>query len=204
MGSTRSIMLCNEPANESPAASKKSSSVYVAFLRGINVGGHASIQMAELRAAFKNMGFLEVRTVLASGNVVFESEHSDKKAIADKITSGLKRVLKKDIGVVLRSLDDLAKLCATEPFKGIRVTPDIRLYVTFLPERAKAPAMALPYSTPRGELRILRASAAEVLSVVDLSKGKGTSEAMAILEKEFGAGVTTRNWNTFLKVLGRG
>lgn len=45
---------------------------YVAFLRGINVGGHAVIRMSELQRAFEGLGFENVRTVLASGNVIFD------------------------------------------------------------------------------------------------------------------------------------
>ena len=103
--------------------------------------------------------------------------------------------------MILRTLDDLENLRLSDPFKGFRLTPAIRLYVTFLPDKAKAPAIAIPYATPQKELRILRASATEVCSVLDLAKGKGTPEAMAILEREFGPGLTTRNWNTVLKVL---
>jgi len=170
-------------------------------LRGINVGGHATIKMSALKDAFEGMGFKDVRTLLASGNVIFECENSDEKMIADKIRSGLKETLKKDIGVILRSRDDLETLRSADPFKGIEVTPSIRLYVTFFAEKTAPRTIAIPYATPQGEFRILRASPLEVFSVLDLAKGKGTPEAMSILEKEFGSNLTTRNWNTVLKTL---
>ena len=75
---------------------------YVAFLRGINVGGHALIKMADLKKAFAEMGFANVHTLLASGNVLFETGPAERKAIAGKIGSGLKQLLKKDVGVALR------------------------------------------------------------------------------------------------------
>ena len=174
---------------------------YVAFLRGINVGGHAPIKMAALKDAFAEMGFEKVRTLLASGNVLFESGQADKRAIAAEIALGLHRLLRKDVGVVVRSRQDLEKILAADPFKGIVVTPSTRLYVTFLGEKTGPRTMAVPYAAPRGDFRILRATPTEVFSVLDLSKGKGTPEAMAIIEKEFGANVTTRNWNTVLKAL---
>jgi uncharacterized protein (DUF1697 family) len=174
---------------------------YVAFLRGINVGGHALVKMADLKKAFAEMGFANVRTLLASGNVLFDSGQADKKVIAEKIGDGLRKLLRKDVGVALRSRDDLETLRLADPFKGIEVTPDIRLYVTFRGERAGPRSISIPYATPQGELRILRATPTEVFSVLDLAKGKGTPEAMAIIEKEFGASVTTRNWNTVLKAL---
>jgi uncharacterized protein (DUF1697 family) len=142
-----------------------------------------------------------VRTVLASGNVVFESEQNDKKALTNKIESALKTVGKKDIGVILRSLDDLRQLHSSEPFKGITVTPDIRLYVTFLSEIARPCTITLPYTSPQKEYGILHATPGEVFSVLDLSKGKGTPDLMNILKKGYGPDGTTRNWNTVLKVL---
>lgn len=165
------------------------------------MGGHASIKMADLKAAFERMGFREVRTVLASGNVIFKSEQSDQKALSKEIESGLMKAFNKNVAVVLRGLDDLEKLKFSEPFREIEVTPSMRLYVTFLSEKTQPRSIGIPYSTPEGELRILRATAGEVFSSVDLSKGKGTPEAMLILEREFGSKLTTRNWNTILKIL---
>lgn len=172
---------------------------YAAFLRGINVGGRALIPMAALKAAFVKMGFMNVRTLLASGNVLFASVEADKKAIAEKISSGLKKIWKKDVGVLLRGRDDLEKILAAGPFAGIEMTPGVRLYVTFLGERTRPRSSAISFATPRGEFRILRATPTEVFSVLDLDLGKGTPEAMRIIEKEFGANLTTRNWNTVLR-----
>jgi uncharacterized protein (DUF1697 family) len=180
---------------------RKTSSQYVAFLRGINVGGHASIKMVDLKAAFERMGFQEVRTVLASGNVIFAAITKDSKTLAKEIEAGLKKVFQKDIGVLVRRLDDLKQLRSAQPFAGIMVTPSMRLYVTFFSEPTGLRTIAITYSTPKGEFRILQATAGEVFSVVDLAKGKGTPEAMIILEKSFGTNMATRNWNTILKIL---
>ena len=174
---------------------------YVAFLRAINVGGHALVKMADLKRAFEEMGFENVSTLLASGNVIFDSGQADKRAIAEKIGSGLKNLLQKDVGVAVRSQQDLAELQAADPFKGIEMKPSIRLYVTFLGAKPGPRTLAVPYVSPSGGFRILRATATEVFSAVDLAGGKGTPEAMAIIEKEFGANVTTRNWHTVLKAL---
>jgi uncharacterized protein (DUF1697 family) len=174
---------------------------YAAFLRGINVGGHAPIKMADLKVAFENMGFENVRTVLASGNVVFETVKKKPALLAKEIGAGLKKAFEKDIAVAVRGLDDLKKLQSSDPFKGITVTPSTRLYVTFLSEKTRPRTISIPYSAPEGEFRILKATAGEVISAVDLAKGKGTPEAMLVLEREFGSNLTTRNWNTVLKVL---
>jgi uncharacterized protein (DUF1697 family) len=83
---------------------------YIVFLREINVGGQALITMADLKKAFEKIGFKNVRTFLASGNVVIESEQTDASALTKEIESGLKAAFNRDINLILRSLDDLKKL----------------------------------------------------------------------------------------------
>ena len=80
-------------------------------------------------------------------------------------------------------------------------TPDIRFYVTFLQGIAGPRFITLPYSSPQKEFTLLHATRSEVFSVIDLSKGKGTTDLMNLLTQEFGPDITTRNWNTVLKVL---
>jgi uncharacterized protein (DUF1697 family)/uncharacterized protein YdhG (YjbR/CyaY superfamily) len=178
---------------------KESHFSYVAFLRGINVGGKGLVRMADLTDAFEDMGFTGVRTVLASGNVVFASERTDKKAITVEIGAALKKMLNRDIGVLLRGMDELKKLESMQPFKGIKMTPGIRLYVTFLAGKTRVRSIEIPYASERNGFRILSATRSEVFSVVDLAKGKGTPELMSMIEREFGPMATTRNWDTVLK-----
>ena len=92
---------------------------YVAFLRGINVGGHKPLKMADLRKAFEDLGFADVRTVQASGNVVFEAGgEEDSGAVAALIETELERMLDAPIGVIVRPLADLERLVASDPFRG--------------------------------------------------------------------------------------
>jgi uncharacterized protein (DUF1697 family) len=74
------------------------------------VGGQALITMADLKKTFEKIGFKNVRTFLASGNVVIESEQTDASALTKEIESGLKVAFNRDINLILRSLDDLKKL----------------------------------------------------------------------------------------------
>lgn len=174
---------------------------YVAFLRGINVGGHAVIKMSDLKAAFEGMGLKNVRTLLASGNVIFESSRTDEEALDKSIEAGLKTAFRRDIRVIVRSLEALEKLRSSEPFKGISLTPSLRLYITFLSGNVQSPPAAASDAKLQDGLRILRTTPKEVISVIDLSEGKGTTDLMGRLKKEYGANATTRNWNTVLKVL---
>jgi uncharacterized protein (DUF1697 family) len=178
---------------------------YVAFLRGVNVGGHKPVKMADLRAAFESMGFQKVKTVLASGNVVFETlPGADLPANGSGLAAHIEQLLQETFGypiaVALRTMADLQRLAGSDPFKGAAITQGTRLYITFLSDSAKStPDFA--YDAPEGDLRIVRVGPGEVCSLLTLSPTRGTTDLMALLEREFGGGVTTRNWNTVVKVL---
>ncbi len=170
---------------------------YVAFLRGINVGGNKKVPMADLKKMMEKAGYENVKTLLNSGNVSFEA----KKTSAKELEALLEKTFKFPVPVILRTKAELEKIAKANPFKGVTVTKDIRLYVTFLAEGAKKPGIKIPYVSPEKDFRILAASNSEIISVLDLSQGMGTVDAMGIVEKEWGKGVTTRNWNTVEKLL---
>jgi uncharacterized protein (DUF1697 family) len=173
---------------------------FAAFLRGINVGGNKLIKMEELKKCFESAGFKNVKTILASGNVLFESTNADEDALAKKIADKLKAELGHAVGIQIRSIEEIQKLADRNPFKKIKVTPETRLYVTFLPEKPSS-KLKIPYTSPEKDFRILEVTNREICSVVDLNLGRGTVEAMGILDKEFGKTITTRNWNTVGKIL---
>ncbi|MCI0412522.1 DUF1697 domain-containing protein [bacterium] len=173
---------------------------YVAFPRGINVGGKNMVKMDELKKAFESLGAKNVKTLLASGNVLFESTEKDplklRKVIEDKMNQkfGLK------VNVILRTIGEIQDLVDSNPFQKIKITPETRLYVTFLSEKSKS-SLKIPYESPERDFKIVRASHKEVCSVLTLTPARRSVDVMAILEKEFGRNVTTRNWNTVLKLL---
>jgi uncharacterized protein (DUF1697 family) len=183
---------------------------YVAFLRGVNVGGHKPLRMADLRAAFEGMGFEGVRTVQASGNVVFEAGGEESAgAVAERIEIGLEKVLGYPIGLAVRALTDIERLVASDPFGRVAVTPETRLYVTFLSHPAKNGTGIRPdKGSDRGpdaagaNARLVDVTAGEILTAITLSPRWGSTELMAWVEKEFGTDVTTRNWNTIVKIAG--
>jgi uncharacterized protein (DUF1697 family) len=169
---------------------------YVAFLRGINVGGNNKIDMDELRQAFMSWGFAGVKTVLASGNVIFETQKA-KAGLAQIIGQKISESFGINVSVILRTVDDIKALAEADPFKNIRVTPQTRLYVTFLADKPKSKT---PESQDK-DFRILHVSDAEVFSVLTLLPDRRTVDLMKILEIEFGKKITTRNWNTVCRIL---
>jgi uncharacterized protein (DUF1697 family) len=173
---------------------------YAAFLRGINVGGHKLVSMQKLKKVFESLGFKNVQTLLASGNVVFEAQSLSGAALGPIIEEKLKNIFGHEIGVLIRTIDELKRLSESQPFKGIDVTPQTRLYVTFLSEKSKS-SLKIPYASPDKSFRILRLSTREVCSVLILSPASRSVDVMNVLEKEFGHKITTRNWNTVVRVL---
>ncbi len=174
---------------------------FVALLRGINVGGNHKIKMDTLKKAFESFELNNVKTVLATGNVLFETDEKNEKKLTIAIREGLKKVFGYDISVLLRSMSDIEQLIKAEPFRGITVSTNTRLYVTFLDEEDKRKhILQIPYLSPEKDFTIIHASSSEVYCVLTLSENHRTTDAMNILEKEFGKKITTRNWNTIQKL----
>ncbi|MDB6124360.1 MAG: uncharacterized protein JWQ71_3353 [Pedosphaera sp.] len=104
---------------------------FIAFLRSINVGGR-NVKMDELRRLFESLGFSNVETFIASGNVIFESTARNAKTLEKKIEVKLQEALGYSVAVFVRSADELADIANYQPFKGAGA--DAGLYIAFLPE----------------------------------------------------------------------
>lgn len=177
----------------------KQNTHFAAFLRGINVGGHHKVPMATLRQAFEQVGAGQVRTLLNSGNVVFEGANHTAEQWQSLLESHLAQVFGFAIPTIVIEKSELAALLAQNPFGGVALHPQLRLYVSFLkksPERV----LALPYHSPDGAFQITHISDKIIYSVLDLSQSS-TPKGMDELEKLFGNEMTTRNWNTMLKMM---
>lgn len=88
---------------------------YVALLRGINVGG-INILMADLKQVLAGCGFAGVRTVLASGNVLFDAEETDRAALKARVEACLREAFGYDAWIVLTDVDALRSVVEAYPF----------------------------------------------------------------------------------------
>jgi uncharacterized protein (DUF1697 family) len=168
---------------------------FVAFLRGINSGLNPTIKMDVLRNAFEVMGFRNVKTVIASGNVLFDADSTNEKNIEKIIEKALPQAIGFESATIVYKVDDLQRLADLNPFKDIEATPQTKPYVTFL----KEPPKNNPKISGKG-FKILGTSGRAVFSMVDLSGAK-TPDLMKVLEKEFGKNNTTRGWKTIERIL---
>jgi uncharacterized protein (DUF1697 family) len=105
---------------------------YIAFLRGINVGGH-NVKMDELRRLFESLDLEGVATFIASGNVIFESDDAAKK-LETRIEKHLNEALGYDVPTFLRTDAEVARIAEYEPFP----TEGGNSYVAFLERRPRA------------------------------------------------------------------
>jgi uncharacterized protein (DUF1697 family) len=105
---------------------------YIAFLRGINVGGHR-VKMDRLRGLFEDMGFTDVSTFIASGNVVFSASSGDVDSLTARIEQRLAERLGYDVATFIRSPAELQAIAAFETANGGRDEPPTSsLYVILL------------------------------------------------------------------------
>ena len=104
---------------------------FVAFLRAINVGGR-TVKMDELRRLFEGLGFSNVETSIASGNVVFDTRGSDVKALEARIEAGLRKALGYEVAAFVRTDAELADIAACQPFPQKRLDEAKALNVGFL------------------------------------------------------------------------
>lgn len=165
---------------------------YAAFLRGVSP---LNAKMPELKTAFEAAGFTEVRTVLSSGNVVFTAPRAAESSLQRKAEAAMRERLGHDFLAIVRPVDALRDMLASDPYKAFRLAPESKRVVTFLRDEPRS-KLALPVEFDGA--RILAVEGREVFTAY-VPNPKG-AVFMALIEKTFGKGVTTRTWDTVAKV----
>ncbi len=171
---------------------------FVAFLRGISPS-NPKMRNEKLRSVFHNLGFSNVRTVISSGNVLFESEADDMIRLEGIIEKKLQEQLGITSTTIICSKEELKFLFNENPFKNIDDTPKSKLNVTFLKNEPEN-QLVFPYQSENKGFTVLSINDRVVFSVVDLSRSK-TPDLMRWLEKEFGKNITTRTWKTIVRII---
>lgn len=171
---------------------------FVAFLRGINVGGRF-VKMERLKELFALAGVPAVRTHIQSGNVFFECTPAKRAALARKIERTLSESLGYDVPVFVRSIPELESVFARDPFKRVKVAADLRLCVIFISTPLPAD-FKLPHHAANGTFDLLSATDTEVFAVVGVRNGS-PGNPVAFLEKKFKLKATARFFSTTAKIL---
>lgn len=106
--------------------------VYVALLRGINVGGNNKIKMADLKLVLTQLGLSSVRTYIQSGNVIFDVEESSKSQLEHLIANGIKEHFKIDVPVIVKTREELVVIIENNPFTDSNDLESNKVYFVML------------------------------------------------------------------------
>lgn len=168
---------------------------WVAFLRGINLG-QRQVSNADLKAVYEAKGFANVRTLIASGNIVFDS---DWEPTRQSLEAAFAERFGFESGTVLRRQQELRDLIAADPFGSRAEDGDTKLYVTFLAEPAEKP-LPMPFGVS-GDFEVVKRTDREVFILAFRLPNGRFGLGMESVWKHFGKKQlwTSRNWNTVVK-----
>jgi uncharacterized protein (DUF1697 family) len=172
---------------------------YVALLRAVNLAGHNSISMADLKAVAAGAGLAEPRTLLQSGNLLFQSTARSSAGLEKVLETALAKELDLKTPVMVRSLAEWRAAIAANPHAAeARKDPG---HLLLMPLKGKPPAagVAALQAAIVGRETVRAVGSALYMIYPD---GIGRSKLKtSLIEKKIGVVGTGRNWNTVLKVL---
>lgn len=170
---------------------------HIALLRGINVGGHR-VKMDRLRELFRELGFEDVRSFIQTGNVFFHFSETDLQTLQKRVAEHLENALVFKVPVCLRTLSQLERIVALNPFKHRTLTPDTRFSVTFL-DREIESNLAVPSFTRDGGFELIHMTRSELFVIWHLKQVRPANSQG--FDRDVEAHATTRFWHTTEKIL---
>ncbi|EMJ94723.1 MULTISPECIES: DUF1697 domain-containing protein [Leptospira] len=166
---------------------------YIALLRGINVSGQKKILMKDLSSIFESLGFMNVKTYIQSGNVLFQDKSKNVKELIALIEKKIREVFGFEVIVFIRSKEEFKAIIQSNPFSK---KDSNRIYVSFLNESKKNPDLTeIETVKIKGEELVIQNKEIYFFS----PKGYGVSKlSNNFLEKKLNVSATTRNWKTVI------
>jgi uncharacterized protein (DUF1697 family) len=151
-------------------------------------------RMPEVKRAFESAGFGDVKTLLSSGNVVFDARAASVSRLERKIEETLLKELDRSFLTIVRSIDSLREMLASDPFRKTRLAADAKRIVTFL----RQPPAGLKLPIEQDGARVLLLEGHNLFSAYVPSANGPVF--MKLIEKAAGKEQTTRTWQTIEKV----
>ena len=171
---------------------------FVALLRAVNLGPHNKIAMAELKALAEACGFGGCKTLLQSGNLVFEAKGKASPALEKLLEATLAKELGLKTPVVVRSADEWRAALAANPFpKQAKSDPSHLLVMPLKVSCDKSAVAELAKVIPGREQVKLSGQQLYLVYPDGIGESKLTA---ALIEKKLGVAGTARNWNTAQKI----
>jgi uncharacterized protein (DUF1697 family) len=172
---------------------------YVAMLRGINVSGHKTIKMEDLRALSGDLGFRDVETYVQSGNIVFQSSLENPTIISKRIGAKIIESFGFEVPVIVRTSKEMRNVISNNPFLEENGIDSSKLHVTFLWEIVQETSLEKLAELSTSPDRFYPAPR-EIY--VYCPSGYGRTKLSNVgIEKALLVTATTRNWKTTNKLL---
>ena len=171
---------------------------YLALLRGINVGGNNIIKMDDLKTLFEKLNFIDVKTYIQSGNVLFKDSEKDKTKITKKIEKALSERLNNNIDIMLLTFSDVKKIVTEKPDKFGEENEKFKYDVLFLLEPLTAKEAVKEIKTRDGVDEIYGGN--KIIYFKRLIKKITKSYISKIVGTPVYQRITIRNWNTTKKL----
>ncbi len=171
----------------------------ISLLRGINVGGHKKIKMADLRALFSSLGMRNVRTVLQSGNVLFAADDSNLTSLTSTLEAAIKAQFGFEAQVILRRSADFKRAIASHPFEAPQLQEGGKCAIVFL--TAPPDESALRQLLENNPGREIIHPAGDILYIF-YSDGMARSKlSNQRIESALDVTASARNWNTCQRIV---
>ena len=171
---------------------------HVALLRGVNVNG-ITIKSAELKALFVELGFDAVRTVLASGNELFDTDEHDAAALRTRIEQALRKRFGYDAWIVLLTQKAIAAMAAGYPFE--RIDEQRHPYIVFGSDAAMLDEIVEKAGTVDAELEQLKRGKGVLYWQCPRGESLETPVAKLLAKTRYKSSTTTRNLRTVEKLV---
>lgn len=171
---------------------------FVALLRAVNLGPHNKVGMADLKALAESLGLSEARTLLQSGNLLFQSKTKSGAALEKQLEGALAKELGLKTPVIVRSATEWRAAIDANPFTKEAKSDPSHLVVMALKSKIEKAALAALTAAIVGRERV-KTAGQELYAVYPDGIGESKLTA-ALIEKKLGVSGTARNWNTVQKI----
>ena len=172
---------------------------YIALLRGINVGGHRKIKMADLRFLFEGLGYNDVMTYIQSGNVVFKSDIKDQRELENQISVAIKNHYGFDVPVLVKTKTEIDKILENNPYINPEDLASNKIYFVLLQEKPQKEDIEST-STIFIKDEQFKITPECVFIRYDLGAGKAKC-GINFFEAKLKVATTSRNYRTMIKLL---
>jgi uncharacterized protein (DUF1697 family) len=172
--------------------------VYIALLRSVNVGGNGRLVMADLREMAEGLGHTNVRTLVATGNLIFESKRKTPARLEKELEDAALKRLDLTVDIIVRTAKEWAAVVEANPFPEMAKDDPSHLVVMAMKKKPTAAGVEAVRAAVKGP-EVVEAAGRELY--ITYPSGIGTSPLSgAVIERRLGMRGTARNWNTVTRI----